>query len=173
MRSEYIQQLYVTLSVYIRMERWTVKPIQSSFLGELTAFQATDSWTFHWQACWILNIDTDVCAGQQSIKPSDYHWRKGERWKRIGVWLCVFLIRVRAPWKPAQKVYWLDLCVYGWRNKLNNTFANLCARLTCDDVIEKTKHAGSFGQRCRTVFELIFSVLDSEILHFASLLEVD
>lgn len=156
--------------LHIRMERWTVKPIQSSFSGELTAFQATDSWTFHWQACWILNIDTDVCAGQQSIKPADYHWRKGERWKRIGMWLCVFLIRVRAPWGPAQKVYWLDFCVYGWRNKLNNTFANLCASLTCD---YRKKTMNALWDKCRTVFELIFCILDSKVLHFASLLEVD
>lgn len=122
-----------TFSCTLEWRGGLVKAIQSSFSGELTAFQATGSWTFHWQPCWILNIDTDVCAGQQSIKPADYHWRKGERWKWIEVWLSVFLIRVRALWGPAQRVYWLGFCVYGWRNKLNSV------SLTCDYRINSWK----------------------------------
>lgn len=130
----------------IRLEGWTVKPIKSSISGELTAFQAAGSWTFHWQVGWILNIDTGVCAGQQSIKPADNHQRTGERWKWIGVCLDVFSIRVRAPWETAQKVYWLDFCVYGWTNELNNnTVANLCVCLLV--IMEKNKTCKLIGTK--------------------------
>lgn len=174
MRYKYIQQLYVTLSVALQNGEVDCKTHPILILRGTDCLPGDRQLNFSLTS--VLNIEhwyRCLCCSTIN-QTSRLSLEKGERWKWIEVWLCVFLIRVRAPWEPAQKVYWLDFCVYGWRNKLNNTFANLCASLTCD--YRKTKHASSLRQRCtacRTVFELIFCILDSEILHFASLLEVD